>query len=40
MQPGEEPLAAARGDGRRGDLDPARGDLGDARREAGGLAPL
>jgi class 3 adenylate cyclase len=31
--PGEEPLAAARGDGRHG-------DLGEARREAGGLAPL
>jgi adenylate cyclase len=39
-RPGEEPLAAARGDGRRGDLDPTRGDLGDERREAGGLAPL
>jgi len=39
VQPGEEPLAAARGDGRRGDLDPTRGDLGDGRR-AGGLAPL
>src|SRR3954453_17524810 len=39
VQPGEEPLAAGRGDGRRGDLDPTRGDLGDARR-TGGLAPL
>jgi class 3 adenylate cyclase len=39
-RPGEEPLAAARGDGRRGELDPARGELGDVRREAGGLAPL
>jgi adenylate cyclase len=39
VQPGEEPLAAGRGDGRRGDLDPTRGDLGDGRR-AGGLAQL
>jgi adenylate cyclase len=39
VQPGEEPLGAGRGDGRRGDLDPTRGDLGDARR-TGGLAPL
>jgi class 3 adenylate cyclase len=39
VQPGEEPLATGRGDGRRGDLDPTRGDLGDARR-AGGLAQL
>jgi class 3 adenylate cyclase len=39
VQPGEEPLAAGRGDGRRGDLDPTRGDLGEARR-AGGLAQL
>jgi class 3 adenylate cyclase len=31
--PGEEPLAAPRGDGRRG-------DLGEARREAGGIAQL
>src|SRR5215216_4703904 len=39
VQPGEEPLAADRGDGRRGDLEPTRGDLGDGRR-TGGLAPL
>jgi adenylate cyclase len=39
VQPGEEPLAAARGDGRRGDLGATRGDLGESRR-AGGLAQL
>jgi adenylate cyclase len=39
VQPGEEPLAAAPGDGRRGDLGATRGDLGDQRR-AGGLAQL
>jgi class 3 adenylate cyclase len=39
VQPGEEPLAAERGDGRRGDLHPTRGELGEARR-TGGLAPL
>jgi adenylate cyclase len=38
-RPGEEPLAAGRGDGRRGDLDPTRGELGEARR-TGGFAPL
>jgi adenylate cyclase len=39
VQPGEEPLAAGRQDGRRGELDPARGELGEPRR-AGGLAQL
>jgi adenylate cyclase len=39
VQPGEEPLAAGRGDGARGDLHPARGELGESRR-TGGLAPL
>jgi len=39
VRPGEEPLAADRGDGRHGDLEPTRGDLGDGRR-TGGLAPL
>jgi class 3 adenylate cyclase len=39
VQPGEEPLAAGRADGRRGDLPPTRGELGETRR-TGGLAPL
>jgi adenylate cyclase len=39
VQPGEEPLSTSGGDGRRGELDPTRGDLGDARRGAGGRAP-
>jgi adenylate cyclase len=39
VQPGEEPLAARPGDGRRGDLDATRGRLGEGRR-AGGLAQL
>jgi adenylate cyclase len=39
VQPGEEPLAPGRADGRRGDLDATRGGLGEGRR-AGGLAQL
>jgi adenylate cyclase len=40
VQPGEEPLAGARVDGRPGGLAPTRGGLGDARRGSGGIAQL